>query len=228
LRRFPGSKSSARRGLGAETREIPVRHSNDFQILQSDAEGKASVTALPDAAVCPDCLKESSTLSTGVTGIPSPIAPIAAPGSPSCWACPTTASAPRCGFSPCVELVVRSTKTLPTAVSRATGGVSFLWSTVGFVGFRGARSFDERTCTPRRSRGSSTGEGFWLLKAWEAFNCFVWRGTLKRSLCSASANAGKPNPSRLCFPISRRSRLSVSLGKTKAVLLAHRPLPSCY
>ncbi|MRR15120.1 MAG: carbamoyltransferase HypF [Deltaproteobacteria bacterium] len=38
--------------------EIAVRHDPDFRIIESDARGPADVHMTPDAAICPDCLRE--------------------------------------------------------------------------------------------------------------------------------------------------------------------------
>jgi hydrogenase maturation protein HypF len=58
LKRFPGECPPLAQVLGAEVREIPPKNETDFQILKSHAEGRTSVTALPDAAICPECLRE--------------------------------------------------------------------------------------------------------------------------------------------------------------------------
>ena len=41
-----------------ECTDLEIRHGQDFQIIQSDAKGQADVHITPDAATCPDCLKE--------------------------------------------------------------------------------------------------------------------------------------------------------------------------
>jgi hydrogenase maturation protein HypF len=41
-----------------ESTEIEIRHDRDFQIIQSNSEGQADVHITPDAATCPDCLRE--------------------------------------------------------------------------------------------------------------------------------------------------------------------------
>ncbi|HNZ65522.1 MAG TPA: carbamoyltransferase HypF [Smithella sp.] len=41
-----------------ETSEIAVRHDNTFAIIPSSEQGQADVHITPDAATCPDCLKE--------------------------------------------------------------------------------------------------------------------------------------------------------------------------
>jgi hydrogenase maturation protein HypF len=43
---------------GYERNELPVRHEMNFQILPSDPRGRVDVHITPDAATCPDCLKE--------------------------------------------------------------------------------------------------------------------------------------------------------------------------
>jgi len=43
-----------------ETSEIAARHDNTFVIIPSVAQGQADVHITPDAATCPDCLKELS------------------------------------------------------------------------------------------------------------------------------------------------------------------------
>jgi len=41
-----------------ECTDLEIRRDHDFQIIQSDAQGRADVHITPDAATCPDCLQE--------------------------------------------------------------------------------------------------------------------------------------------------------------------------
>ena len=58
LKRFPSECPPLAMVSGAEVFEGPAKGETDFQILKSHTGGRTSVTALPDAAVCPECLRE--------------------------------------------------------------------------------------------------------------------------------------------------------------------------
>jgi len=56
--RWPGECPPLARVTSVETQELPLRSEKGFHIHSSGLAGEATVEALPDAAICPDCRRE--------------------------------------------------------------------------------------------------------------------------------------------------------------------------